>query len=268
MFKSILSVDSIAIPETLKTEYVNEYINFLQSSPAPSASQIYTQLFKMETPSEVNGLQGFSLSVKDYIELFSRPGITSWDMFFGFKKGIKILDDEPDGFRIMMRGTGPGGMETGYFLLPNPLLGSVTKPHIQSDFFQVMERPINNKVPVIMLNEWVKAWGNLVGTAAAPNQAVPIDVMQLRINPQSNPQTVLGYQFSVNDFLDVLTNPNRELTLDSEIRFYLVNETIAQEDQANKSGYLGVIMVAVDENKQVVSASYNFSAPCPPTCPR
>jgi len=282
-------MSAIIISDEVANHYKGKFGSFVNENPAPTPEVVYQSLFQFG-PGGEEGLFGFSMLVSRYLSLFSRPGITNWHMYFGYQDGTihAGLVNEPNqdsmanGFRLLIKGRGEQGeqgyIETPYILLTNPLSGAASK--FPDDTRNMVFTAMNtvwatigkgNSVPTVVLIKWIEAWKNLIDTQAVDPNTLKIAYRNNDDPPTTTTSVLEGYRFSSANLLSVMNNPILSLYEEPVMRFYLVDESLGQGSQSSDAiGALGIILASFSSSSNdalPMSVSYNFSAPCPPTCP-
>lgn len=250
-------------------QLVNNYTGFFepQTGQELTGPGIFASLFRQN---EAGGIMGFAVSLPDFIDIFSAPGITHWHVQFGFnQEGDHFISALPSGFQLLIhgRGEGPTAVITETVALrniysetlPMPDMTAIHEGVVTSDGIQSERlKPIPYGVAIT----WQQAWKNLM-----VEQDVPPEVLTIALSDGSNP-VLQGYAFArptVEQIARIASNA--QIT---QIRFSLINMAsvakLGQHQAGQRTGYLG-FMIAAASDEFIISAGFDFSSPCPPTCP-
>jgi len=196
---------------------------------------------------------GYKVGYNDYVGIVSHVGVHQWLVRFGYSNdGMS----QP-GFCIILSGI--------------DALGVGITPHYRlTDPFNDITWQYNTMVPNTLASQWETSWKNLNDVSV---QNIPQSYCQMPAPYGS----LRGYNFDVDDFLNLLDENPHENTSDLEVYFTMVDHAEEAEnptDQPTLDGKVGV-MVALgqpmgNQNGNIatlISSFYDISAPCPPTCP-
>lgn len=271
-----MNISIIPPPSTVRIDATNTIAPLLQANYAACVSQntvpatIYNQMFELN---ESESIVGFSISLDDFIDVFSYPGITHWYVSFGYNPALPDPAHLPlvsAGFVFIIQGYGdtPDRLETPAYLFTQSISKRLSAKEDANYVCYVVneEDPYGEahkkltSVHYKAANKWRTAWDNLMTAKAVPPHV-------LHINRRTTGSTVLtGYVFRTPDFALLLdpTNTTEEV---SQICFELVNLTKPVGAQAEHPGGTLGFMIASATNTAIATAFLNFSSPCPPTCP-
>lgn len=193
-------------------------------------------------------IYGFQITADEFLGLVSIIGVDQWKIRFGY-----------DGTHFMMMVEGADN--TGQGMTP---IYQLTE-HIHQSVDPSLLTGTNGvqyggKVPDVLVTNWLTAWNNLVS-----EQQIPQSFFQTSYG------VLKGYNFTSQDFLDVLTEPGNENT--SSIHILFINHAVAQAptgggSQYSSPGYFGLMLSSMNDDTPPAynNTFYDFSAPCPPTC--
>ena len=128
-----------------------------------------------------------------------------------------------------------------------------------------------------MRTVWTDAWLSLMNKQQVPEEVLTIEkAYSNKTGKATAAETLKAYRFSHMTFVHALTQNEttetgpKPLTLDSMLRFLFINEGPGL-DSNNMQGTLGIFIAAYADPDISISAeptcfTFNFSAPCPPTC--
>lgn len=237
------------ISESQALTLIGAYHNLILESSRDGETSDIKGIFTNDSES----LYGFSLSGDEFIEVVSQIGITHYMLHFGYDENSDFK------FKLIIRALGANkNLRGNYILLEQPIIQACEWGNAS---------PGINSVPKPLFEQWTGAWGNLL---EAPR--IPASFCQLYTYTGhcKDLQVLQGYNFQHIDFIETLMAFNAT-TQDFEIGFYLVNHSrIADDSQPQEEigGCLGLMVAAYNpEDNNVISSFYDFSAPCPPTCP-
>lgn len=204
------------------------------------------------------GFLGYKVTYNDYVGMVSHVGVVTWLVRFGCDNEAV---DVPK-FCLLVTGIDQGG----FVVTPNYRL---TQP-ISEQIANLNERQFGDvlvsEVPTPLVNPWKEAWNNLI-----VEQNIPKDICQ------TNYGLLQGYNFHTDDFMGVLEGIDATSALDNEVDFFMANHAelaIPPAAQSDLPGTVGVMMALSEPflgdpifSRVIVSAFYDLTAPCPPTCP-
>jgi len=142
-------------------------------------------------------------------------------------------------------------------------------------------------VPSLLRQNWMCAWRNLMLEQSVPRRILTIEYGYNQGTGTPHNEPLRGYNFNFMTFIRALTprsdrsfETGENFELDSKIRFLLVNETLEVEqaeasiernEQRRHDGIIGIMIAAfaypdTPFYDTPTSYTFNFSAPCPPTC--
>ncbi|HAD98814.1 MAG TPA: hypothetical protein DCG19_15480 [Cryomorphaceae bacterium] len=237
------------ISQSQASALIQAFHNCILTSSRDGGESNIQDLFKNDSRS----LYGFTLSGNEFIEVVSQIGIAHYMLHFGY-------DEDADfKFRLIIRALGANKSLRGdYILLETPIMEACAWGDYENGI---------NCVPRPLFEQWTGAWQNLLN---APR--IPASFCQLYTytGDYKDLQVLQGYKFQQIDFIETLRGAEGN-TENLEIGFYLVNHSqIAGDNQPQEDigGFLGLMVAAYNSEKNNLTSSFfDFSAPCPPTCP-
>jgi len=237
--------------------------NYNQRLQAASDSENIIDLFTIQPEVPANPIEllyGFRLSVNDYVNLLSHIGITNWKFTFGYDP---TSENGKAHFKLLLQGSNERqSLRTRHFLLEKQI---TTPPNIGLHEPNPKSSKVVQNVPHFLLYNWTNAWSNLLN-------AGEVKAVFSKVNVHNGFAEVtlplLGYTYNYSDLVGCLNSPSLGAT--SEVRIYFVNHWRIASEQNNEPGTFGLLMAAYRESEdsghQNVTAFFDFSKPCPPTC--
>ncbi|MGD1845541.1 MAG: hypothetical protein ACFB10_09135 [Salibacteraceae bacterium] len=258
---------------------MDAFYNFIDTSP--DSANIHSLFsWQEESNNELQECYGFEITISDWVKIISQIGTTSYVFKFGLDESLLPDNNTPPipglstnrpPFNLIIQGVNADNSIQGeYFLLTKPVTQSITPKFNQGE----SSPPLNGKIPNVLLQQWAQSWENLL-----INNWIPSAYSKLFLSSGRHKilRVLQGYNFLHDDMVDVL-RPNGPAPQEQEIssiRIYLINhsrEVTPASLQSSEGGFLGLMLVGWDnttgDDGSPVSAFYDFSAPCPPTCPR
>jgi len=234
-------------------------INETQATNLQNAFAAYvdghTNLSDAFVSSTEGPMYGYQMTLTQYQELLRYVGIVTWKVRFGHDSTAA----EGRKFVLIITGyAADNSQATPHFLLTNPLDKALTNPsQIRMGSPNHRIHIVNDIVPVILSNNWIPAWNNLMADESVPNDFFKPMTGQLR-----------GYNFKSGDFLGILYETQ---AFDTVVFAFANHALLAQDpsDQPSEPGTFGIAVAGVKNasgTPESVSAFYDMSAPCPPTC--
>lgn len=220
-------------------------------------------------------LGGFSIQLSDFVHLISYVGVTQFTVKFGLESRANQIPGQPQ-FVLLVQGRNAAGTIVGPCVKLEHAFEASAKTKWPS-----IERHFRLAVPIAAIKQWIANWKKL--TKPVNIELPPYFCMiSLLSEGRRSTEVLRGYTFALEDFLGVLyqdidrgfhlTDPN------SLVNFYTLNHN----HHAAGSRYSGILGLAVcgvqrddetgeetgEETFNVVNGFFDFSSPCPPTCPQ
>ncbi len=284
MLISNISMGFTTISEPEALQLMSNYQNNIRSTP--SAQSIY-EMFNWNTTEDLpKKLRGFSIPIEEFVQIASHVGVTRFMISFGLE--LTPFTNRPP-FTLIIQGRNEvGSIKSPYYKLINPISMDEPKPVSlteKNDFSQGM-------VPSILYDSWTKNWSDIINNGVIPPSFCMISTY---IGDTLVAQVLNGYCFNQADFINTLY-PAFPITITGSVSndvklmeqalladeiilypqnlcFYLVDHHYNENADSNTlASTIGLVICTIANTEQgtqeeITASFYDFSAPCPPTCP-
>lgn len=269
----------VRISSTEAQELATHYQNVV--SDASFTSSLH-QLFEWgpETGTK-HYLAGFNIEVDDFAHLVSYVGATHFQATFGLERATFDAQDRPR-FTILLQAINESGSIASHtFKLTTPIPAPVELNTSASS-----DGPNMFSVPEMLVKQWTTNWTHMVD---ATEQLVPPYFLMIdwHLDGRRISSVLNGYRFSHSDFVSTLydflpaskseTGEDGKLPITS-VCMLLANHHHERTTKEAASGLIGLLvcggqltnLVTGGEETAIIdvaNAFFDFSSPCPPTCP-
>lgn len=246
----------------LMTRYYDEINQMIIEESHDSINDLFMWF---DENGETQKLQAFKAPLIDFALFDSFVGLTKIVFSFGLEEeGFANQVSRPRFSLLLKVQNDDGSIQSDYYQLTEAVPMATTLEQGTEDAHSL-------SVPSQLYSIWTKGWTKEDKTA---------NLCTIELNSWGTKQRVplKKYVFNVLDAIKTLYIPDRAVK-DLTVFISLVNHCSAELDGDNnikilsESGKIGLILgIAeaddMDSNKfKFVSSCYDFSAPCPPTCP-
>jgi hypothetical protein len=206
-------------------------------------------------------IYGFTMSIQDFMHPVSRMGVTSFVVSFG----LEFDENENPRFTLILHGiNNDASIQSHYYLLRIPLRSGI--PPLADTAFD----PQTNAVPEILIDCWTERWQVILNQTEIPNHFCMVDLYDA---DAPTPAVLKRYSFQRSDLLNTLYPVKLDEygfpVGDPQFCFYLINHSnpVLGTSPSDVIGLMMGVTAEMDGERKLISSFYDFSAPCPPTCP-
>lgn len=246
----------------------NSYFSAMSS--AATTDEIVNSWFKYPGQNgEIHRPQGFKIGLPDFLILSSGAGFTHLDVCFGLNKD----PDNVTRFKLLIRMVNEAGsLRSRYHCLTDPI--------IDNSQLQLHTVPVNqaiyNQVPKLNYELWTKNWK--MNNPNIPKKSLQIITYDAATEIYTE-TPIRKYRFQLQDILNTFYpitigeegRPGKEPELYVYFACHSANFYENNTQAWGEFDKIGIMFAMTELNAEgdrvLISSCYDFSAPCPPTCP-
>lgn len=236
-----------------------------------------SELFQWGASDEEKKLGGFKIPINEFLDIVSFIGMTKLMVSFGDDSSAPT--GERPRFTLILQGyNDDGSIRSPYYKLILPIPMEEKKNVLSASR---LNNP--NHVPILLEEKWNKAWETVINNPTKITTSFCMVTTHVCVSRTK--QVLNGYCFNHSDIIDTLYQIQGEFPGQSSpkifkpenVNFYFVCHSYIdrREDYNMPKDIIGLMIgaSAMDEEKTsgseefLLSSFYDFSAPCPPTCP-